>query len=370
MKVGFDFQIFSLQAYGGISRYFVRLAEELERIQQTEAKLFAGFYINRYLREIQKKQVVGVGIDNFPWRLRNQVTGFNRMFGTVGMNLWRPNVIHETYYSSDATGPSKAQRVVTVYDMIHELFPEKFSPEDETSKFKRAAVKRADHVICISKSTCDDLVQLFGTSQEKISIIHLGCDPVSQGEIPTIPELQTADRPYLLYVGERSGYKNFFGMLKSVANSALLKSEFRIVCFGGGVFRQRETDLINALGFKENQVTQLFGDDEKLSALYAGAFAFVYPSMYEGFGLPPLEAMAHGCPVVTSQTSSMPEVVGLAGEYFDPADVDSISKAIENVVLHPTKRSELIALGQKRVGNFSWAQCANETKKIYDKLII
>lgn len=142
------------------------------------------------------------------------------------------------------------------------------------------------------------------------------------------------------------------------------------MAFGGGAFNADELALISTLGFAPQAVRQVGGGDEVLGSLYADAAAFVYPSVYEGFGLPPLEAMAHNCPVVTSNSSSMPEVVGYAGEYFDPLDVEAQSDAICKVVFDAQRRSQLIELGGQRLPMFSWDRCALETQAVYQQVLL
>ena len=116
-------------------------------------------------------------------------------------------------------------------------------------------------------------------------------------------------------------------------------------------------------------VRQVGGEDSVLASLYQEAIAFVYPSLYEGFGIPPLEAMACQCPVISSNTSSIPEVVGEAGEYFDPKVIESIMLAIENVVFSPNCIKDLKAKGLERIKDFSWQKCAQETLKVYEKIV-
>jgi glycosyltransferase involved in cell wall biosynthesis len=154
-------------------------------------------------------------------------------------------------------------------------------------------------------------------------------------------------------------------MLRAVASRRELLDTFDIVAFGSRRFTASEMLLIQTLGLREGSVHHFNGDDSVLGQLYRDATAFVYPSLYEGFGLPPLEAMAHGCPVVTSNTSSLPEVVGGAGEFFSPNDIDEQAQAIFNVVFNPNRRDRLIRLGQERLEIFSWQRCANETCDVY-----
>jgi glycosyltransferase involved in cell wall biosynthesis len=175
-------------------------------------------------------------------------------------------------------------------------------------------------------------------------------------------------RPYLLYVGLRGGYKNFEGLLRAVAASPMLRADYDVIAFGGGSFRSSETAMISQLGFGDGRVLQMGGGDSLLGELYAHADAFVYPSAYEGFGFPPLEAMTQGCPVVASNTSSMPEVIGDAGEFFDPGSVEDIRRAIEAVVYSRDRGQELVRLGYARIKMFSWEKCASETMAVYRSL--
>ena len=252
--------------------------------------------------------------------------------------------------------------------MIHELFKESFPPDDPTTNIKRIAINRADHVICISKSTRLDLIELFGISEEKVSYVHLGYEQfLPPGKINVAKP--KGDRPFLLYVSKRSGYKNFTGFLHSIAASPRLINDFDVIAFGGGRFMPAHRALAKRLGFRDSQVRHVTGDDALLGFFYEQARALVYPSLYEGFGLPLLEAMAHKCPVISSNTSSMPEVIGEAAEFFDPNDIEDMTRAIESVVYSDERINQLKALGQARLKHFSWRRCAEETLAIYSRLI-
>jgi glycosyltransferase involved in cell wall biosynthesis len=251
--------------------------------------------------------------------------------------------------------------------MIHEIFKEDFSDGGRTSKLKLDSINRADHIICISESTRNDLIEIFNVPRHKVSVVLLGFDQLSQN--PHLKESAAGSyAPYLLYVGSRAGYKNFTGFVEAVASSRGLMSDFNIICFGGGSFDEVETAMFRRMGFKEGQIKQISGDDELLGSFYRGAQAFVYPSLYEGFGIPPLEAMAHNCPVICSDTSSIPEVVGGAGKYFNPSDVSDMCRSIESVVYDESVMRELKMLGSNHLQNFSWKKCADQTLAIYKQL--
>ena len=154
-----------------------------------------------------------------------------------------------------------------------------------------------------------------------------------------------SSKPYLLYVGKRDGYKNFSGLIKAVASSSLLMRDFDVITVGAK-FSKAEKNLISSLGFAHNQVKRIsYVTDMQLAQFYSNAAAFIYPSLYEGFGLPPLEAMSAGCPVVCSNTSSMPEVVRNAGVYFNPLDIEEMRNAIEKVVFSEDLKNQLVTLG-------------------------
>ncbi|WP_273824784.1 glycosyltransferase family 4 protein [Pseudomonas asplenii] len=362
MRVAFDHQIFCLQNYGGISRYFVRMAENMLE-SGNDLACFARLHRNNYLKDLPSSSVYGQWVERYWPRTTRAILAYNYILGRQGMRKWRPDVVHETYYSRFASGPKGCPKVLTVYDMIHELFPESFAARDKTTELKRLAVERADHVICISESTRLDLMRLFSVPEDKVSVVHLGFEHFSAR-----PMEAKLPRPYLLYVGSRHGYKNFSGLLQAVAASARLKRDFDIVAFGGGGFSEAEKQSILGLGFGVDQVRHISGDDAVLGGLYDAARAFVYPSLYEGFGLPPLEAMRHSCPVISSGTSSMPEVIGDAGVLFDPGDSEVMALAIERVVYSESEIAELVRRGRERLNHFSWQRCTQETLSIYQSL--
>jgi glycosyltransferase involved in cell wall biosynthesis len=361
MKIAYDYQTFTQQTYGGISRYYVRLAEQLSAIEQ-QVKIFAPFHRNRHVSELPAGMLQGTQLSKFPPRTARLFSMYNRMASMGPINRWAPDIIHETYYSAQPSGGDKLPRVTTIHDMIHERYPESFSRLDGSSKLKRASLARADRVICISENTKRDLMELFGTPESKISVIYHGFDHMKTR--PKTTRDETA-RPFLLYVGHRGGYKNFAGLVQAVASSARLRNDFDIVAFGGGAFSREELQMFSDGGFKEGQIRQVGGSDEMLGDLYDNAKAFVYPSVYEGFGLPPLEAMAHHCPVMSSCTSSMPEVIGDAAAFFDPTNRDDIRNVLETELYSDTRLQDLVNKGVERLKQFSWDKCAKQTLDAY-----
>jgi glycosyltransferase involved in cell wall biosynthesis len=373
MKISYDSQIFSAQTYGGVSRYFCEIASRIAQATNVDVSISAPLYVNEYLREIQTGIVKGFAapsLGRFDSRYSRLVfRGLSLGMCDLQLRSQCPDIVHETYYFSNALGPSRSKRVLTIYDMIHERFRSQFPLGDKTIRYKELSAKRADHVICISESTRRDVIEILGISPDKTSVIYLGFDLMSDAFNEITENFGGIPSPYLLYVGNRGGYKNFLRLLEAYASSDQLRSDFSLVCFGGGRFTQEEQESVIRHGLSFDRVIQLGGSDKILSKLYANASAFIYPSLYEGFGIPPLEAMAHNCPVICAKTSSIPEVVGDAGEYFDPTDLDSMRAAIERVVCSSAHTKLLISKGRSRLSYFSWDRCAMETLDVYKSLV-
>lgn len=376
MRIAFDHQAFCLQRTGGVSRYFCELAKAILPTNKN-VRIFAPLYRNSYLRDLPNPNVKGYWVKDYPAYTATLCTRIMGGLASFAIKRWQPDIIHETYYSSRPSGAKKTPIVLTVFDMISELgfMGDQARSVDIKLTPKYQAVQRADQVICISQSTQRDLIRLFNIPASKTSVIYLGCDAfVFDAMLETRAAGTTLAakhaKPYLLYVGLRGAYKNFSRLLEAYSKSKRLTDDFDLMAFGAGAFTHDEQTQITALGLSLNQVRQTAGTDEYLANLYRNAAAFVYPSRYEGFGLPPLEAMAQGCPVVSSNTSSMPEVIGDAAEYFDPDYVDDVSAAIERVVYSPERSEDLICKGYARSKMFDWKTCATETMRLYQTIAV
>jgi glycosyltransferase involved in cell wall biosynthesis len=275
----------------------------------------------------------------------------------------RTDIVHETYFSDFLNFSSANRRVTTVYDMIHEIY----YPNDKTSQQKKASVDRCDHILCISHNTKNDLCEIFRVKPEKVTVTHLACDDFGKAVRADIPPALAA--PYFLHVGNRAGHKNFEMLVRAFASVPRLVQDFRIVCFGGGRLSESERRLASDLGLESDALVHIHGDDDLLATAYANATAFVYPSLYEGFGLPPLEAMSAGCPVLSSNRSSLPEVIGNAALLFDPQDKEALADALEKIAESDELRDELIERGRARWQLFSWQRCVRETLDVYRGLL-
>lgn len=367
MRIAYDHQIFGWQQYGGISRYFFELASEMASTCQQDARIIAPLYVNRYLAKAPAAlKVNGLPGPYLP-KSGRLYRWANALIAAPLLRRFRPAIVHETYYANTGLAPRGAKVVLTVFDMIHERFKDSISAFDPVSREKIQAVRRADHVICISEQTRRDLLNLIDIDPARTSVVYLGFSltDVAARE----PDDILTPRQFLLYVGKRGGYKNFERLLTAYAASPRLRAECDLVCFGGGGLTSTERGLMRRLGIPAECVRQVSGDDALLRAYYRAALAFVFPSLYEGFGLPPLEAMSFDCPAICSGVSSIPEVVGDAAATFDPYDTEAMRRAIERVIGDDDFRQSLILRGRQRIGMFSWTRCARETLDVYRKVL-
>lgn len=362
MRVAIDPYIFSIQVAGGISRYFASLAEGISRAGH-DLSVVAGIHRNIHLANTSGVRVSGA-YWRTPWRYTTRaLLCLNSQYSRYEIGRIKPSVVHETYYSGRDAGYRNIPSVVTVHDMIHELFPGDFPGNDSTSSLKRASVSRARHVICVSENTKNDLLRLCDLRPERVSVVHHGVTPLSTEFLVKPLDI---GRPYFLYVGNRGGYKNFRRFVQAFALSKDLVRSASVLCFGGGAFGADEANLINSLGL-DSVVSHMYGADSDLASAYRGAIALVYPSTYEGFGLPPLEAMQNGCAVTCSNVSSIPEVVGDAGLYFDPTDEDSIADSLQRMLTDRTMRTNYIQRGYARAKKFSSDTCISATLSAYER---
>ncbi len=364
-QITYDHQIFATQEYGGISRYFVELATRISQFAEFEVRVLAPIHVNRYLRDSPELDVLGRYIRRPPFSSRI-LRNLNAPLVASIIRRTPTSLIHETSFAAKQLIAQHVPVVLSVYDMIHERYPGFFSRFDPAAKNKVKAVKRADHIICISESTRNDLITLLKIDPAKTSVIHLASslDKTDVGSVPAaIPE------PFILYVGQRRGYKNFYRALQAYSNSKWLRSNFSIVCCGGGKLARSERESVRKLGIPSDRVIQVGCTDQDLAALYVNASLLLYPSLYEGFGIPLIEAMSMGCPVACSNTSSMPEIAGPAAIYFNPTDVDDMAHTIEEALESATVRERMITTGKDRAQRFSWDRCAELTRSVYLNLL-
>lgn len=364
IRVVYDHHTFTQQRVGGISRYFLESANRIAALPDFEVRILAVGHVNEYLKTSPNPQIIH-GMARPDLKRTTQIADkVNRAAWHLLRARFKPHILHETYYAYTGLPAKGVRRVTTVYDFIQEHYGHLIASSKEVIQQKKASIRRADHILCISESTRRDLLERYSVAPEKVSVIPLSGSRAVSAVIPECPITE----PFVLYVGSRALYKNFEGAIKAFGDPSLWKN-LLLVCFGGGKLTAKEQEWISQAGIPAERVQQFSGDDDLLTALYRSAVCLIYPSFYEGFGIPLLEAMEQGCPVICSNTSSLPEVAGDAAILFDPNAVDAIRDALKQIIDSPEIRQQLKQRGAEQVKLFTWERCAEKTAAVYRSLM-
>ena len=288
------------------------------------------------------------------------------------------NIYHSPFYPiPDRTITQNLHRVLTIYDLLPILTPHNFT-QNICSKFKsiiNSIDRHQDWITCISKNTKQDFCNHTGMNPERVFVTPLAASdnfyPVTDSEIIShqLRQYQIPQQPYLLSLCTLEPRKNLNFLLQCFAQLLAQDPNLDLNLVLVGVSGWKNNDIFQTVQnnplLKKNVIFTGYIPDPDLSAIYSGALAFVYPSLYEGFGLPPLEAMQCGTPVITSNTSSLPEVVGDAGIMINPTNSDDLCQAMLDLINNSTLRHQLSQKGLDRAAQFSWSKCAEETIKVY-----
>ena len=308
----YDYQIFEMQRFGGISRYFCEIIKRISAQHKITVRYSINYYLTSWMLEkslILLPRFIYKRYHSFFEKKNHEIT--KKLLKTGG-----PYLLHPTYYDPyflDYIGENPY--IITVHD---------------TQKID---------------------VIYHSTSMKHFSVKH---------------KLQIPER-FLLFVGDRTPYKNFKRFMETFAQ---IHEQDRTLfaIYTGSKLKKDEQDMLIGMGIFEYTI-HIKASDQALSELYSRALLFVYPSLYEGFGIPILEAYACHCPVALSNTSCFPEIAGDAAVYFDPYSISSMSEAITKVIYNEEKRSQLIRLGNERLKRYSWEKAAQKTVEAYQKAI-
>lgn len=372
MNVVIDGFVYQFQAYRGISRIY---NEILPRMCKIDSSLHVTLLTSGRCQQplpthpqLEHKSLLPVEQLLRPnrlwWRIIPHLT---MLMQQLYLGSGKGSIWHSTYYT--VLNQWKGPRVVTVYDMIHELFAHVFTGakrERALSARKHRSILAADMVICISETTKRNLQQIYNLDDARIKVIPLAhsCSfrILKDGDLSY--RLPT-EKPFLLYIGHRTYYKNFKIVLQAYNYWSKAK-DIALIVVGGPWLEEEKQQLVD-LGVADYIHLLTDVDDQHLCFLYNQAIGFVYPSLYEGFGLPLLEAMACGCPIVASNIPAAREVAGDCPIYFEPAEVESLLAAFE-MVLSEKHDSARVKLGLEWVKQYSWDETARQTLDVYRAL--
>ena len=349
-KVLFDHTIFLHQKNGGVSKYIYELNKNLNQNNKNSI-IFSPISINDNLN-ISKKNIISYFSLNRIPRFCTKIFYFlNDLLTLLYVLLKNPSVIHLTYYNTFLVKILNIPFVLTVYDLTHEkqkIYRNKFD--------KKYLISKAKKIICISKNTKKDLIKYYNVKEENIKVIYLG---VKQKKV-----IKTKKKNTITFVGARDGYKNFKNFILAYSKSEFLKENYKVQSFGYKNFSIEEENLFKRLKI-ENKIKYISGDEKKLNEIYSNSSLLIYPSLYEGFGLPPLEAMRCGCPVASSNIKVLKEILGDASIFFNPKNIYDIKKKIEMVLKSRSLQKKKIKKGFQRIKMYKWSKCAKETLKVY-----
>ena len=367
MKVLFDHQCFVQQQFGGVSRYHYQLIKELNKLQGVETKLSLKYSNNFYINGDKSLSVKKFFPNNNFYFKRTILDYINRLSTIPVLKKGDYDIFHPTYYKPYFLKYLDGKPfIIMAHDTIHETFPEIINLVDKTLDHKKETLYKARLIIANSHSTKNDLMSIYNISAEKIEVIYLAASVNKQMAVQK--EKLNLPEKYLLYVGNRDFYKNFNIFLLAIEPLLINNSDLFLIAAGGGIFNRAELKLFESKNLK-NKVIYKSADDISLATLYSNALAFIFPTLYEGFGIPALEAMNCDCPVIMSNTSSLPEVGGDAAIYFDPTNIEDIKKKISSVIFDREFKKELIAKGVTQRKKFSFENTALQTKAVYKKIM-
>lgn len=366
MRVLYDHMVFTWQRYGGVSRYFIELMKRL-RGRNVDYTLPVVLTNNNYLRHSK--------ISKYLWWAKKDIKGtfhimepINRWKTRSQLRANRYDLFHPTstndYFLTNLNQPF----VITVHDLTVELFPDYFNNPEyvrRTIASRQKLYQQAARIIAVSHNTKNDLLNFYGVPAEKVDVIYHGYTKISPGLDPD-RNFDFLDQPFVLYVGSRKEYKNFGTFVTGAAT--LVRDGVNIVCVGGGPFTRDEQSLLRKLSI-ESGVYQVNLPDRELTYLYQRAQVFVYPSLYEGFGLPIIEALTNGCPVACSDLPVFREVALDQVTYFDPYDADAIGEAISAVISQEVNQAGQAELGKTIAAKYNWDITADQTISTYQKAI-
>ena len=407
MKIGIDARLYGPKNRG-LGRYIQKLIENLEKVDHENQYIIflrKANWNNYQPRNSNFKKVLA----DYQWySLKEQIF--------MPWKIWQQklDLIHLPNYnvpilssifpvfrgiassSSEGLqrGPRNDRRIVTIHDLVITRFPDQRATTLNPLLYKIKlwayrlviwlAVKKAEKIITVSEFSKNELVEYFRLDPEKIIVTYEGADEIVNRKSQIAKKLQTtnypglapqsgagklqANFPYLLYVGAAYPHKNLENLLQAfnaLTTTHKLKS-YKLVLVGEqDYFYQRLKQKIKKMGLEEKVIFPGYLDDQTLNQVYQNALCYVFPSYYEGFGLPGLEAMAQGVPVLASQAGSLPEIYGEAALYFNPYDIKDIARAIDKIINDENLRKEMIKKGFEQVKKFSWQNCAKKTLTVY-----
>ncbi|TXK44901.1 glycosyltransferase family 4 protein [Pontibacter qinzhouensis] len=365
MKILYDHQVFANQRFGGISRYFYELMSYAVA-QKIDFDISLILSNNVYAKCL--KPQVSPFFNSFNFRGQKRLMSIINSFKTnSSLKKQQFDLFHPTFYNDSflKNGINNKPFVVTCHDMIDEKFSHYFK-SDLVARQKKNQLEAAEAILAVSENTKQDIIKILNIPENKIFVTPLASSFSANMVLPE-NDFVTKLGDFILYVGLRDHYKNFLPYVTAIA-PILKRNSLKLISAGGGGFTKNEISIFKKLGIQD-LVIQLPINDLFLAQLYNQALFFVFPSQYEGFGIPTLEAFSFGTPVLLANAGSLPEVGGNAALYFDPYDMSSMYNKTERLVANSALRIDLSNKGRSRSNLYSWEKAAKLTFKVYESVL-
>ncbi len=378
MIIGIDANEANVERKVGISEYAYELLAQFSELKLNPP---AGGQSSKFIIYLKNRPIFNLpcSISNLEYRVLKPGAFWTQWRLPLDLYLHRPRP--DVFFTTSHYAPrfSPVPTVVSVMDLSYLYFPQMFKARDlmQLKHWTSYSVKKAKKVLTISKSSKFDIIKEYKIPEEKVIVVYPGIKPSAYPR-PHVCNMNTIkakfgiSKNFILFVGTLQPRKNISRLIESfskVLRDEKVPHDLQLVIVGkkGWLYEEilkkpKELDIEEKVKFLD------FVSDDELIALYQQAICFILPSLYEGFGLPVLEAMKHGCPVITSNVSSLPEAGGDAALYVDPLDVNDISEKIRKVVNHPEIRKELKEKSKAQLAKFSWEKTAKETLKVLEEV--
>jgi len=363
LVIGIDGNEANQQNRVGVGQFAYNVIDQLEKIDRN----------NSYTIYLKDKPLSDLPKERSGWKYL--VFGPSKLWTQLALpfKLFTQKEKIDIFYSPSHYAPrfSPVPTIISVMDLWHHRHPEQFNKKDlyQLTKWESYSVKQASHIITISEFTKREIIKFYGLSEKKITVAYPGFERFNlkdnEGVIKEIRERWKIEGDYLLYLGTLQPKKNLVRLIEAF-NILNTKYKIQLLIAGKkGWLYEKIFELVKEMRLEEKVIFPGFISEEEKPYLIAGAKAFILPSFYEGFGIPVLEAMSLGVPVIASKEGSLPEAGGKAVTYCDPYSVESMSEAIRKVLdLNEKQRDEIIKEGKRQTEKFSWQKCAQKVLEV------
>lgn len=361
MKICYDHQIFTTQKAGGISRYFKYLIDGIHDREKDESILAALYSDNIYLEKNDLPSTIGRF--KFLFNSQKKILKRNQSYSKKIIKNGDFDIFHPTYFDPYYLPFIKKPTVITVHDMTYEALPHLFPANDPTPYNKRLVMEKAEKLIAISEKTKADILKFTNIPEQKIEVIHHGIDLTP----PVYDEIDGLPNEYILYVGGRWSYKNFFLLIDAFEQIGKKHPNLFLVLAGGGDMAYGDSEYLHRKKL-QHRVKHVNPTDAQLNTLYKKAKCFVYPSSYEGFGFPILEAFSNGCPALLSNIDCFKEIAGKGANYFEQGSMESLVAEINKIIESKAVAETLIASGKLKLLTYNIENCVSKTLDVYHSM--